>query len=219
MFLKYTSPPWTQPVPIYLLERVDGDKVWLACRPALDLEQETLPRFQLQGEEEYICFEHVDFTKLETGDDAYLLWSNMIVRDHVRPPHPQGRKPVYAGQYAGALSGRDASSSSANRSQPRNWRCSDACDAAGSQCSEQRHGEDPRGDPGHENAGERHGDAAHKAGDACGEAEGSAESDGFFGEGDSEEDEYFEPPLPIQPPNPVRKGGLRIGEVRVRMAM
>ena len=40
----------------------------------------------------------------------------------------------------------------------------------------------------------------------------------FFGE-DSEEDEYFEPPLPIQPPNPVRKGGLRIGEVRVRMAM
>ena len=41
----------------------------------------------------------------------------------------------------------------------------------------------------------------------------------FFGKGDSEEDKYFEPPLPIQPPNPVRKGGLRIGEVRVRMAM
>ena len=41
----------------------------------------------------------------------------------------------------------------------------------------------------------------------------------FFGKGDPEEDKYFEPPLPIQPPNPVRNGGLRIGEVRVRMAM
>ena len=66
VLLKYTTPAWTQPVSIYLLERVDGDKVWLACRPALDLEQETLPRFQLQGEEECVCFEHVDFSKLQT---------------------------------------------------------------------------------------------------------------------------------------------------------
>ena len=29
----------------------------------------------------------------------------------------------------------------------------------------------------------------------------------FFGEGDLEENEYFEPPLPVQPPNPVRRGG------------
>ena len=87
VFLKYTTPAGTQPVSIYLLERVDGDKVWLACRPALDLEQETLPRFQLQGVEEYICFEHVDFTKLETGDDTYLghegVMADAIMFDHL----------------------------------------------------------------------------------------------------------------------------------------
>ena len=57
--LTNTEPPWTQPVSLYLLERIEGDKIWLICRPALDFDQETLPRFQLPGEEESICFEHV----------------------------------------------------------------------------------------------------------------------------------------------------------------
>ena len=85
VLLKHTPSAWIQPVSIYLLER--GDKVWLTCRPALDLEQETLPRFQLPGEEEYICFEHVDFTKLETGDDTYLghegVMADAIMFDHL----------------------------------------------------------------------------------------------------------------------------------------
>ena len=87
VFLKYTTPAWTQPVSIYLLERVDGDKVWLACRPALDLEQETSPRFQLPGEEEFICFEHVEFSKLHTGDDTCLghegAMAEAIMFDHL----------------------------------------------------------------------------------------------------------------------------------------
>ena len=50
--LTNTEPPWTQPVSLYLLERIESDKIWLVWRPALDLEQETLPQFQLPGEEE-----------------------------------------------------------------------------------------------------------------------------------------------------------------------
>ena len=46
--LRYvTLPKWTQPVSLYLLERIEGDKVWLICRPALDSSQESEPQLQL----------------------------------------------------------------------------------------------------------------------------------------------------------------------------
>ena len=70
--LTNTEPPWTQPVSLYLFERIEVDKIWLICRPALDFDQETLPRFQLPGEEEFICFEQVDFSTLKTGDEFPL---------------------------------------------------------------------------------------------------------------------------------------------------
>ena len=58
---------------MYLLERIGSSgKVWLVCRPALDPEQETEPRFQLPGmteDDEFICFERVDFGTLQPGDE------------------------------------------------------------------------------------------------------------------------------------------------------
>ena len=71
-YVKLTSTGWTQPVSLYLLERIEGDKVWLVCRPALDAPQEDLPTFQVAGEEEKICFEHVDFSALNPGDEHPL---------------------------------------------------------------------------------------------------------------------------------------------------
>ena len=71
--LRYvTLPTWTQPVSLYLLERIEGDKVWLICRPALDSSQETEPQCQLPDEEEAICFERVDFSTLSSGDEHPL---------------------------------------------------------------------------------------------------------------------------------------------------
>ena len=71
--LRYvTLPTWTQPVSLYLLERIEGDKVWFICRPALDSSQETEPQFQLPDEEEGICFERVDFSTLSSGDEHPL---------------------------------------------------------------------------------------------------------------------------------------------------
>ena len=74
--LTNTTPRWTQPVSIYLLERIGSSgKVWLVCRPALDPEQETEPRFQLPGmteDDEFICFERVDFGTLQPGDEFPL---------------------------------------------------------------------------------------------------------------------------------------------------
>ena len=71
-----TTPRWTQPVSMYLLERIGSSgKVWLVCRPALDPEQETEPRFQLPGmteDDEFICFERVDFGTLQPGDEFPL---------------------------------------------------------------------------------------------------------------------------------------------------
>ena len=61
---------------MYLLERIGSSgKVWLVCRPALDPEQETEPRFQLPGmteDDEFICFERVDFGTLQPGDEFPL---------------------------------------------------------------------------------------------------------------------------------------------------
>ena len=69
--LRYvTLPTWTQPVSLYLLERIEGDKVWLICRPALDSSQETEPQFQLPDEEETICFERVDVSTLNSGSEC-----------------------------------------------------------------------------------------------------------------------------------------------------
>ena len=70
--LTNTTPAWAQPVSLYLLERIEGDKVWLICRPALDSSQETEPQFQLPDEEESICFERVDFSTLNAGDEYPL---------------------------------------------------------------------------------------------------------------------------------------------------
>ena len=76
VLLSNTTPRWTQPVSVYLLERIGSSgKVWLVCRPALDPEQETEPRFQLPGateDDEYICFEQVDFSTLRAEDDFPL---------------------------------------------------------------------------------------------------------------------------------------------------
>ena len=71
-YVKLTTTGWTQPVSLYLLERIEGDRVWLVCRPALDAPQEDLPTFQVAGEEEKICFEHVDFSALNPGDEHPL---------------------------------------------------------------------------------------------------------------------------------------------------
>ena len=61
---------------MYLLERIGSSgKVWLVCRPALDPEQETEPRFQLPGmteDDKFICFERVDFGTLQPGDEFPL---------------------------------------------------------------------------------------------------------------------------------------------------
>ena len=74
-----TLPSWTQPVSLYLLERIEGDKVWLICRPALDSSQESEPQFQLPGEEECICFERVDFSTLNSGDEFPLGQPGVMV--------------------------------------------------------------------------------------------------------------------------------------------
>ena len=74
--LSNTTPRWTQPVSLYLLERIGSSgKVWLVCRPALDPEQETEPRLQMPGateEDEFLCFERVDFSTLNAGDEFPL---------------------------------------------------------------------------------------------------------------------------------------------------
>ena len=78
--LRYvTLPSWTQPVSLYLLERIEGDKVWLICRPALDSAQESEPQFQLPDEEECICFERVDFSTLNSGDEFPLGQPGVMV--------------------------------------------------------------------------------------------------------------------------------------------
>ena len=91
VLLSNTTPRWTQPVSIYLLERIGSSgKVWLVCRPALDPEQETEPRFQLPGateDDEYICFERVDFSTLRAEDDFPLgqpgPMPDAIMFDHI----------------------------------------------------------------------------------------------------------------------------------------
>ena len=91
VLLSNTTPRWTQPVSVYLLERIGSSgKVWLVCRPALDPEQETEPRFQLPGateDDEYICFERVDFSTLRAGDDFPLgqpgPMPDAIMFDHI----------------------------------------------------------------------------------------------------------------------------------------
>ena len=74
--LSNTTPRWTQPVSLYLLERIGSSgKVWLVCRPALDPEQETEPWLQMPGateEDEFLCFERVDFSTLNAGDEFPL---------------------------------------------------------------------------------------------------------------------------------------------------
>ena len=71
--LTNTTPRWTQPISLYLLERIGSSgNVWLICRPALDPEQETEPRLQLPGateEDELLCFERVDFSTLKPEDE------------------------------------------------------------------------------------------------------------------------------------------------------
>ena len=91
VLLSNTTPQWTQPVSVYLLERIGSSgKVWLVCRPALDPEQETEPRFQLPGsteDDEYICFEQVDFSTLRAEDDFPLgqpaPMPDAIMFDHI----------------------------------------------------------------------------------------------------------------------------------------
>jgi len=91
VLLSNTTPRWTQPVSIYLLERIGSSgKVWLVCRPALDPEQETEPRFQLPGateDDEYMCFERVDFSTLRAEDDFPLgqpaPMPDAIMFDHI----------------------------------------------------------------------------------------------------------------------------------------
>ena len=91
VLLSNTTPRWTQPVSVYLLERIGSSgKVWLVCRPALDPEQETEPRFQLPGateDDEYICFEQVDFSTLRAEDDFPLgqpgPMPDAIMFDHI----------------------------------------------------------------------------------------------------------------------------------------
>ena len=83
-YVKLTSTGWTQPVSLYLLERIEGDRVWLVCRPALDAPQEDLPTFQVAGEEEKICFEHVDFSALNPGDECYYFMGRAFAPEQVR---------------------------------------------------------------------------------------------------------------------------------------
>ena len=91
VLLSNTTPRWTQPLSVYLLERIGSSgKVWLVCRPALDPEQETEPRFQLPGateDDEYICFERVDFSTLRAEDDFPLgqpgPMPDAIMFDHI----------------------------------------------------------------------------------------------------------------------------------------
>ena len=90
VLLSNTMLRWMQPVSVYLLERIGSSgKVWLVCRPALDPEQETEPRFQLPGatEDEYICFEQVDFSTLRAEDDFPLgqpgPMPDAIMFDHI----------------------------------------------------------------------------------------------------------------------------------------
>ena len=71
--LTNTTPPWTQPVSMYLLERIGGSQhIWLVCRSALIEEQQTEERLQLPEEAEYMCFEHVDFSQLQPSDEFPL---------------------------------------------------------------------------------------------------------------------------------------------------
>ena len=71
--LSNTTPRWTQPLSMYLLERIGSSgKIWLVCRPALDPKQETEVIFQHPGEAEHVCFEHVDFSTLQAGDEFLL---------------------------------------------------------------------------------------------------------------------------------------------------
>ena len=71
--LSNTTPRWTQPLSMYLLERIGSSvKIWLVCRSALDPEQETEAIFQHPGEAEHACFEHVDFSTLQAGDEFPL---------------------------------------------------------------------------------------------------------------------------------------------------
>ena len=76
VLLTNTTPRWTQPIALYLLERIGSSgKVWLVCRPALDPEQETEQRFQLPGmteDDEFICFERVDFSTLQPNAEYPL---------------------------------------------------------------------------------------------------------------------------------------------------
>ena len=76
VLLTNTTPRWTQPIALYLLERIGSSgKVWLVCRPALDPEQETEQRFQPPGmteDDEFICFERADFGTLPPGDEFPL---------------------------------------------------------------------------------------------------------------------------------------------------
>ena len=108
VLLSNTMLRWTQPVSVYLLERIGSSgKVWLVCRPALDPEQETEPRFQLPGapEDEYICFEQVDFIQHAAGGGRLPSGpaGADAGRDHVRPHLSSRGEPVHAGEPAGGV--------------------------------------------------------------------------------------------------------------------
>ena len=201
--LTNTEPPWTQPVSLYLLERIEGDKIWLICRPALDFDQETLPRFQLPGEEESICFEHVDFSTLKTGDEFPLgqpgPMAGAIMFDFII----EKEKSPYTRMNMLALCPAEL------RAQARRIDLS------------------PGGGSVEMNPSGESADATAKILAAIKDVKADVKSmetrvtkletpmekqkstrarTVFFGDEDSEEDEEEEPPLPLVPPTPKRKG-------------
>ena len=202
-YVKLTTTGWTQPVSLYLLERIEGDRVWLVCRPALDAPQEDLPTFQIAGEEEKICFEHVDFSALNPGDEHPLgqpgVMAGAIMFDFLicEEPSPYTRSNMLA------------VCPSELRAKPKSFSLSVGAgsvemgssggDAAGTAkileaiqgVKEQVKGMESR---------------VAKLEAPAAKQKGGRTRTVFFGEKDSEEDEEYEPKLPIQPPQPMRKG-------------
>ena len=200
--LTNTEPPWTQPVSLYLLERIEGDKIWLICRPALDFDQETLPRFQLPGEEESICFEHVDFSTLKTGDEfplgqpgpmAGAIMFDFII-EKLKSPYTRTNMLALCPAELRAQARRiDLSPGGGNVEMTPSGESADATAkilAAIKDVKADVKSMETR---------------VAKLEAPTGKQKIERARTVFFGEEDSEEDEEEEPPLPLVPPTPKRK--------------